>query len=107
MFDDKRGKKVVLVAHCILNQNAKIDRCAHYPGAMREVVQTLVEAGVGLVQMPCPELMIMGLDRQVDRAAVTTIEAEDTRVGWHMASRGVRPLPHQMAGDLVFQIEEY
>lgn len=33
MFDDKRGKKLILVSHCILNQNAKLDECAHYPGA--------------------------------------------------------------------------
>jgi predicted secreted protein len=63
MFTDKRSKRVVLVIHCILNHNARIDECAYYPGAMTEIVQTLMEAGVGIVQMPCPELHCLGLDR--------------------------------------------
>jgi hypothetical protein len=42
VFTDSRSKKVVFVAHCVLNQNAKIDRCARYPGAMRELAEYLV-----------------------------------------------------------------
>lgn len=63
MFTDKRSKRVVLVAHCILNHNARIDECAYYPGAMTDIVQVLADAGVGIVQMPCPELQCLGLDR--------------------------------------------
>ena len=63
MFTDKRSKRVVLVIHCILNHNARIDECAYYPGAMTEIVEALMEAGVGIVQMPCPELHCLGLDR--------------------------------------------
>ena len=63
MFEDKRSKRVVLVAHCVLNHNARIDTCAYYPGAMPEIVEALMEAGVGIVQMPCPELQCLGLDR--------------------------------------------
>jgi predicted secreted protein len=63
MFDDKRSKRVVLVVHCILNHNARIDGCAYYPGPMTEIVEVLADAGVGIVQMPCPELDCLGLDR--------------------------------------------
>ena len=63
MFTDKRSKRVVLVIHCILNHNARIDECAYYPGAMPEIVQALLDAGVGIVQLPCPELHCLGLDR--------------------------------------------
>lgn len=63
MFTDKRSKRVVLVVHCILNHNARIDECAYYPGAMTDIVQVLMEAGVGIVQMPCAELQCLGLDR--------------------------------------------
>jgi len=63
MFTDKRSKRVVLCIHCILNHNARIDECAYYPGAMTEIVQVLMDAGVGIVQMPCPELQCLGLDR--------------------------------------------
>jgi len=63
MFDDKRSKRVVLVVHCLLNHNARLDGCAWYPGAMTDIVEALMSAGVGIVQMPCPELRCLGLDR--------------------------------------------
>ena len=63
MFDDQRSKKVILVLHCLLNQNARIDGCAYFPGAMRESARTVVDSGVGILQMPCPELHCLGLDR--------------------------------------------
>ena len=43
MFDDKRSKRVVLVAHCLLNQNARIDRYAFFPGAMGKAAQVLLD----------------------------------------------------------------
>ena len=64
MFTDARSKRVVLAVHCILNQNARIDECAHFPGAMGRIAQLLVDSGVGIVQLPCPELLYLGLDRQ-------------------------------------------
>jgi len=63
VFNDKRSKRVVLAIHCILNHNARFDGCAFYPGAMADLVQVLMDAGVGIVQMPCPELQCLGLDR--------------------------------------------
>ena len=107
MFEDERSKRVVLIAHCILNQNAKIDRCAHYPGIMREVAQVCVDSGVGLLQMPCPELLYLGLDRQVDAKVSRTIEFEDTRVAARMAEEGGQRLCRELARGLVHQIEEY
>jgi predicted secreted protein len=107
MFDDKRSKRVILVAHRILNQNAKIDRCAHYPGAVREAAQMLIDSGVGIIQMPCPELICLGLDRQADREEHATIEAEDTRVARRMIEEPAQTLCHKLAADLVLQVEEY
>ena len=107
MFTDARSKKVILVSHCILNQNVKIDRCAWYAGAMREVTQTLLDAGVGLLQMPCPELLALGLDRQVEKGALTTIESEDDRVSERMNEEKPRQLCARIARDLVYQIEQY
>ena len=107
MFEDKRSKKVILVAHCVLNQNAKIDRCAHYPGAMKEVVHILVDAGVGIIQMPCPELGYLGLDRQLDRGVLSTVESEDSRVAERMMENQGNARCHAIATDLVYQVEEY
>jgi predicted secreted protein len=107
MFEDKRSKRVLLTAHCVLNQNAKIDRCAHYPGMIKEVTTILIEIGVGIVQMPCPEILYLGLDRQVERGAPTTIESEDTRVGQRMVEDRGKTLCREIASDLVYQMEEY
>ena len=63
MFDDQRSKKVILVLHCLLNQNARIDGCGYFPGAMGEAAEAVVASGIGVVQMPCPELHCLGLDR--------------------------------------------
>lgn len=64
MFTDARSKKVVLVAHCLLNHNARIDECAYFPGAMVETIQPFLDTGIGIVQLPCPELQCLGLDRR-------------------------------------------
>ena len=107
MFEDRRSKRVVFVAHCVLNQNAKIDGCAQYPGAMWEVLQVLVASGCGIAQLPCPELIHLGLDRRVDTQASRTIESEDTRVGQAMeASAGVLCC-RRIAEEAAHQVEEY
>jgi predicted secreted protein len=107
MFGDKRSKKVLLVAHCILNQNAKIDRCAYYPGAIKEVSRILVDADVGILQMPCPELFCLGLAREVKTGMDTTVESEDTRVARRMAEDQAKTLCRKLAIDLIYQAEEY
>ena len=33
LFPDKRSRRLVLAAHCLLNQNASSDGTADYPGA--------------------------------------------------------------------------
>lgn len=107
MFQDRRGKKLLLVAHCILNQNSKIDACAYYPGAIREAAQAILDAEVGIIQLPCPELLCLGLDRQADKAAVRSIESEDTRVAERMKEAKALQLCREIAGNVVYQIEEY
>ena len=37
MFSDKRSKKIVFIAHCLLNQNAISDGTAVYPAAFKEL----------------------------------------------------------------------
>ena len=107
MFTDARSKKVVLVAHCILNQNAKMDRCAFYPGAVREVSEMLVAAGVGLLQMPCPELLCFGLAREADPAIEPTIGEEDTRIARRLHDADAQATCRRLVDDLVYQVEEY
>lgn len=59
----KRGKRLLLVAHCVLNQNSVVYPLARAPGALAQVVETAVKAGVGLIQLPCPEMVFGGLSR--------------------------------------------
>ena len=107
MFTDARSKKVMLVAHCILNQNAKMDRCAYYPGAAREAGAMLVDSGVGLVQLPCPELMCFGLAREADPAIEPTIGEEDTRIARRLQDADAQAICRRLVDDLVYQVEEY
>jgi len=62
-FHDSRGGRVVFVPHCALNQNARVAGAAERTAAVDELIQGLVARGIGIVQMPCPELLILGLDR--------------------------------------------
>jgi predicted secreted protein len=62
-FKDCRSMKVVLVSHCHLNQNSRLWKCAECPASCRKLAAGLLEREVGIIQMPCPELMVLGLDR--------------------------------------------
>ncbi|HOG48535.1 MAG TPA: hypothetical protein PLJ35_17150 [Anaerolineae bacterium] len=57
---DKRSERVIFLSHCILNQNAKVRGIAAHPGAVVPLVQLLLEQGVGMYQMPCPEMAYLG-----------------------------------------------
>jgi predicted secreted protein len=108
MFTDNRSKKVIILAHCILNQNAKIDRCAHYPGPVPELVEILLRSGAGLIQLPCPELLLLGLDRGCgDRSQTVSIAAEDTRVACEMNSAEKRAACLELARPILAQVRDY
>jgi len=58
-----RSRKVAFLAYCLLDQNARAKGIANYPGPVSEIVETLTANGVGIVQMPCPELLYADFDR--------------------------------------------
>jgi len=60
---DARSKRVILLAHCLLNQNSVVVGKARRPGPVKEVLELLSDAGIGIVQLPCPELTYYGLRR--------------------------------------------
>jgi predicted secreted protein len=100
MFEDRRSREVVLVAHCILNQNSRISGCGLFPGAMGEAARVLVESGVGLVQLPCPEMLYLGLDRARHQGHEVGVWAALSTPEGRQACRG-------MLQDAVYQIREY
>ena len=97
----------MILAHCILNQNAKLDRCAHCPGAISEVLGLLLAEGIGIVQMECPEMLYLGLDRQADRSASPSVEAEDTRIARRMQEPRARETIARIAANTVRQVADY
>jgi predicted secreted protein len=61
----ERSKKIVFVSHCLLNQNARPVGGEKYAGAVKELLELFAEAGVGIVQIPCPQLEFNeGLNRK-------------------------------------------
>jgi predicted secreted protein len=107
MFTDKRSKKIILVAHCILNQNSKLDRCAHYPGAVTNIAHRLVDSGIGIVQLPCPEMLFLGLDRRADPTAAPAVEQEDTHIGRLMSVPDGQAFCRTLAEDVLRQVQDY
>lgn len=62
-FNDARGRRVVLLPHCALNQNSRVAGAAVRPAAMESLIAGLLQHNIGIIQMPCPELILLGLDR--------------------------------------------
>ncbi|WP_172650857.1 hypothetical protein [Rhodococcus opacus] len=57
---DERGRRIVFVSHCLLNENTRYTGGATRRGAIAEVVEELVGAGYGIHQLPCPERLAWG-----------------------------------------------
>jgi predicted secreted protein len=57
---DERSGRVVLVSHCLLDENVRYAGGAFRPGVVAEVVSELAGAGYGIHQMPCPERLAWG-----------------------------------------------
>ncbi len=61
---DKRSGKVVVVSHCLLNVHSLEDGLAVYPGLEEDLFRVLIEKGVGIFQIPCPEMEVSGIFRK-------------------------------------------
>lgn len=107
MFNDVRSKKIVFVCHCVLNQNSISDGTADFPGTNEEVVKRLMEAKVGVVQMPCPELMCLGLDRGDIKGAERSVVVENTRIRKELLKDEQLQTIDRLVENTVYQIEEY
>jgi predicted secreted protein len=107
MFTDARSKNIIFVAHCILNQNSISDGTATYPGAINEILQLLNVSDVGIVQMPCPELFCLGLDRGNSDGSSSPILEENTRIRMMMSRRSAKGKIKQLVQQLLFQMSEY
>ncbi len=99
---DKRGHKVILVAHCLLNQNSVVLGLAKRKGVVKELLDEVSQSDVGIVQLPCPELLHFGIRRfwqvkeQMDcegfRDTCKRLASEVTRVVRELERGGVEVL---------------
>ena len=80
MSDDRRSGTMVAAINCVLNQNARADGAATCPGMNGAVLDVLRKHGVGVIQMPCPEMVCLGVGR-AGKAGASIRDALDTAVG--------------------------
>lgn len=107
MFQDGRSQKVAFLAHCLLNQNAISDGTAVRPAGFPEMVSYLLEHGVGIVQLPCPGLLCLGLDRGDPQGAERPVVVENTRIRRAMAQAEPSRRLAQLVEDTMTQLLEY
>ncbi|MEA5094140.1 MAG: hypothetical protein VB128_04205 [Sedimentibacter saalensis] len=90
----ERSKRVILVSHCILNQNTVVYPLARAKGAYKDIVMELIKNDIGIHQLPCPEYRFLGLKREPMTKAQYNTE-------------GFRNINKSIAADTVNIIKEY
>ena len=89
---DKRNHRIVFLAHCFLNMNTRFPEGAEFPGANVPLVELLLQSEVGIVQMPCPEFLCLGLEK----------------TGWGVGSEAaIRGAFRRVAETVADQVEAY
>ena len=58
-----RDKKLILLSHCILNQNSVVLPLARSKGGF-PIAKSLLDEGIGIIQLPCPEFKFLGPERK-------------------------------------------
>lgn len=61
---DRRSRRLVAVIECALNQNARDAGAASYRAVNKALLRLCMRYGVGIVQIPCPEMRFLGLARE-------------------------------------------
>jgi predicted secreted protein len=107
MFDDQRSHKLVMVSHCLLNQNSISDGTADLPSQFDEIVACLMKNRVGIIQLPCPEMLCLGLDRGNPDGGKTELLKENTRIRGLMEEAGNAAKLKAAAEEIARQIEDY
>jgi predicted secreted protein len=107
MFNDRRSKKVVLVAHCLMNQNSISDGTADYPSQFTALINLLIENRIGIIQLPCPELTCLGLDRKDKQGGMRPVLMENTRIRGLMCEKANAGQLQSKAEEVATQIQEY
>jgi predicted secreted protein len=59
-YSDRRSGKIVFISHCMINCNNKFPGYADVAGAYTAFIVPILEAGIGIFQMPCMEMLGWG-----------------------------------------------
>jgi predicted secreted protein len=81
-----------VITHCFLNINTRFPQGCAFAGANVPVINTLLKYDLGIIQMPCPEFLCLGLEK----ALYGEIPASE-----------LRDCYRNIAGGVVDQIEAY
>lgn len=107
MFNDNRSRKIILVSHCILNQNSISDGTADLPCQFTEIVRLLEKNNIGIIQLPCPELMCLGLDRQDKNGSSRELLQENSRIRILMEVESNLNKLKALVQPVVYQVKQY
>ncbi len=107
MFEDKRSKRIILLAHCLLNQNSISDGTADFPSHFQAIVDWTIKNRIGILQLPCPELLCLGLDRGDKQGASRELLLENSRIRNRMGRDTALKRIKRLIRPIVFQVEEY
>ena len=95
---DSRSCRFIAVIECILNQNARDVGAANFPAINQPILQLCVEHNVGILQIPCPEIIFLGFGRKRQKGQ-SIREALDTPEG--------RRCCREISIDIADRIQEY
>ncbi|MFW9999721.1 MAG: hypothetical protein ACFE9Q_10785 [Candidatus Hodarchaeota archaeon] len=57
---DKRGKRIIYLSHCLVNQNLRFPGIAVESGAIQELIIPIIKNGIGIETLPCLERLGWG-----------------------------------------------
>ena len=83
------------------------DGTAIYPAANKDVVDFFLNGDIGIVQMPCPEICCLGLDRGNIHGADSPVVVENTRIRSAMQNDDSNLKLTRLADYVVQHIMEY
>ena len=107
MFDDNRSKSIIVVAHCLLNQNSISDGTADFPSQFRALIDLIMTHNIGLIQLPCPELTCLGLDRRDKLGGTRPLLQENSRIRNLLGEPGNVEQLRLKAEEVASHIQEY
>ena len=93
-----RSKRVIFLSHCILNQNTVVYPLARAKGAYRQIIEAIMDAGIGIHQLPCPEYKYLGLKRKpMDKQEYNT--AEFRKIGKDISIEAIKIMQEYIDND--------